>query len=221
MVIIIKKPVVKKSPIFLIILLLVVVLIRLSLPHLGRMLVAEDKPLPSDVIVLLMGSETERMPGAVELYQAGYADTILMVRNKMAGFDELSQKGVKIPHDTERAKMIGMQMGLPEDAFIILPGEAESTQDEAVTVRNYLRDRPEVESLLLVTSRYHSGRAKRIFTKATRSLPGHIRVLSCPTRQDSFNEDKWWQDREDSRRVVLEYAKLANFYLREQFLLRE
>jgi hypothetical protein len=38
-----------------------------------------------------------------------------------------------------------------------------------------------------------------------------------PTEYDDFNAEKWWQNREDLKRGVLEYLKLMNFYAREQF----
>ncbi|MDD3365462.1 MAG: hypothetical protein PHZ03_10810, partial [Syntrophomonas sp.] len=101
------------------------------MPSLGRFLVAQDQPQPSDIIVVLMGSGPDRMLGAVDLYQGGYADKIMMVRNNVAGYDLVVSKGVKIPHDTDLAQMVAVQLGVPQDNVIILPGDALSTQDEA------------------------------------------------------------------------------------------
>jgi len=42
-----------------------------------------------------------------------------------------------------------------------------------------------------------------------------VTVLSCPTPYDGFNVAAWWQSREDAKRVVSEYMKLANFYMVE------
>jgi uncharacterized SAM-binding protein YcdF (DUF218 family) len=84
---------------------------RLSLPSLGNFLVAEDEPQQSDIIVLLMGSGPDRMLGAVDLYHAGYADEIVMVRNMVRGYDLVVSQGVKIPHDTDIAKEVAVQLG--------------------------------------------------------------------------------------------------------------
>lgn len=203
--------------IVLLIILALILTAGIYFPFAGRALVAEDKPVKSDLIVLLMGSEDERIPGAVDLYQQGYGDKILMVRNNIPGFDELIKRGVNISHNTERAMEIALQMGVDEDAIIILPGAAESTQDEAVAVREYLRDHEDIDSIIVTTSRYHSGRSKKIFTKAMKGLDREVRVISCPSPYGSFNEDEWWKRRTDSFYVFLEHLKLANFYFREQF----
>jgi uncharacterized SAM-binding protein YcdF (DUF218 family) len=199
------------------IILSVLLLGRLSLPTLGNYLVAEDEPQPSDIIVLLMGSGPDRMLGAVELYQSGYADEILMVRNMVRGYDLVVSQGVKISHDTDIAKEVAVQLGVPAEKITVLPGDALSTQDEAIQVREYLKSEPDIDSLIIVTSKSHSGRAKKIFVKAMSSLDREINVLSCPTEYDDFNAEKWWQNREDLKRGVLEYFKLMNFYAREQF----
>jgi uncharacterized SAM-binding protein YcdF (DUF218 family) len=193
------------------------VLGRLSLPSLGNLLVAQDEPQPSDIIVLLMGSGPDRMLGAVELYQSGYADEILMVRNMVRGYDLVVSQGVKIPHDTDIAREVAVQLGVPVEKITVLPGDALSTQDEVIQMREYLKSEPDIDSLIIVTSKSHSGRAKKIFVKAMSSIDREIKVLSCPTEYDDFNVDRWWKDREDLKRGVLEYLKLFHFYIREQF----
>jgi uncharacterized SAM-binding protein YcdF (DUF218 family) len=210
-----KKP--KKLYTTVIVILVVVALIRLSLPSLGNLLVAQDEPQPSDIIVLLMGSGPDRMLGAVELYQSGYADEILMVRNMVRGYDLVVSQGVKIPHDTDIAKEVAVQLGVPEERIIVLPGDALSTQDEAIQVRKYLKGEPDIDSLIIVTSKSHSGRAKKIFVKAMSSIDREIKILSCPTDYDDFNAEKWWKNREDLKRGALEYLKLIHFYVKEQF----
>ncbi|MDD3364624.1 MAG: YdcF family protein [Syntrophomonas sp.] len=206
-----------KLIISLLIVLGILVLGRLSLPGLGRFLVAQDQPQPSDIIVVLMGSGPDRMLGAVDLYQAGYADKIVMVRNNVGGYDLVVSKGVKIPHDTDVAQMVAVQLGVPQDNVLILPGDALSTQDEARRVREYLRDKQDIDLMILVTSKYHSGRAKKIFVRAMSSMDREIRVISCPSQYDDFKLERWWQSREDLKRGVLEYMKLLEFYGYEQF----
>lgn len=99
----------------------------------------------------------------------------------------------------------------------ILPYDALSAQDEAIAVREYLENKKDAGSLIIVTSKPHSGRAKRIFAKAMGSMDREIRVVSCPTEHDDFNTKGWWKNREDLKRGVLEYLKLFNFYIRERF----
>jgi uncharacterized SAM-binding protein YcdF (DUF218 family) len=198
-----RKP--KKLFIALSIIIAILILGRLSLPSLGTFLVAEDEPQQSDIIVLLMGSGPDRMLGAVDLYKQGYADEIVMVRNMVSGYDLGVSQGVKIPHDTDIAREVAVQQGVPEEKVTVLPGDALSTQDEAIAVREYLKSEPDIDSLIIVTSKSHSGRAKKIFVKAMSSMDREIRVISCPTKYDDFNADRWWKDQEDLKRGALEY----------------
>lgn len=207
----------KRPFITLTIILAVLLLCRLSLPSLGAFLVADEKPQPSDIIIVLMGSGPDRMLGAVELYQSCYADEIVMVRNMVRGYELVVSQGVKVPHDIDIAREVAVQLGVPEEKITVLPGDALSTQDEATQVREYLKSEADIDSLIIVTSKYHSGRAKKIFVKAMDSLDREIRVVSCPTEYDDFDTERWWQNREDSKRVVLEYLKLLHFCLKEQF----
>lgn len=50
-----------------------------------------------------------------------------------------------------------------------------------------------------------------------RSLEREIRVISSPTLYDDFNAGRWWTNRDDLKRGLLEYLKLSYFYLKEQF----
>jgi uncharacterized SAM-binding protein YcdF (DUF218 family) len=210
-----KKP--GKLFITVIVILSVLLLGRLSLPSMGNFLVAEDEPQQSDIIVLLMGSGPDRMLGAVDLYHDGYADKIVMVRNMVRGYDLVVGQGVKIPHDTDIAREVAVQLGVPAEKITVLPGDALSTQDEAIAVREYLKSEPDLDSIIIVTSKFHSGRAKKIFVKTMSSIDREIKVLSCPTEYDDFNAEKWWQNREDLKRGALEYLKLFHFYIKEQF----
>ena len=74
-----------------------------------------------------------------------------------------------------------------------------------------------MKRVLLVSSKFHSKRSAKLFRWATGSLDREVKVLSCPTPYDTFNANAWWSSREDAKRVVMEYAKLANFYLLDRW----
>ncbi len=190
---------------------------RLALPAIGGFLVAEDEPMRSDIIIVLMGSGPDRMMGAVDLYRQGYAKEILVVRNLIRGYDLALERGVEIPHDTDIAREVALQLRVSAEKVTVLPGDALSTRDEAVQVREHLKNRVEIDSIIIVTSRSHSARAKKIFVKAMRSLEREVRVTSCPTPYDDFNAGRWWKNREELKSGFLEYLKLSYFYLKEQF----
>jgi len=199
--------------------LFIVLIIGLLFTHLGGYLVRDDRLQKSDIIVVLMGSIPDRILQAVDIYNAEYATQILMVNNKIPGYELLKEQDVKMPNDSDLAKLVGVQLGVKESDFIILPGEAASTQDEAVIVSEYLRNQPSIHSIIIVSSLYQSKRASAIFARSLEPLERDIRIVSCPSKYSGFNSNNWWKSREDIENVVMEYIKLVNFYLREQFLL--
>jgi uncharacterized SAM-binding protein YcdF (DUF218 family) len=190
------------------------------LPGLGQWLVVTDELQESDMIVVLMGSMYDRILEAVDLYEEGYSDRIVLVKSYKVAKDIIIDRGIKVYENALLNKMVAIDLGVPEEGIIVLIGNSRSTQDEAMTIREYIRNNKEIESIILVTSKYHSGRAKKIFRKAMSVLDREIDIYSSPSKYDSFNVNQWWRNREDFEFVVLEYLKLANFYFREQFSLK-
>ncbi|NLJ89845.1 MAG: YdcF family protein [Clostridiales bacterium] len=199
--------------------IILVVLATYSFPRLGNWLVSEEEISEGDVIVVLMGSVPDRILEAVDIYNEGYSEKIIMVNSHMVGYDALLSRGVTIPGDAQLAVMAATALDVPEEDLLIIKGEAKSTQDEALIVREYLKENKDINNIILVTSKYHSSRSKKIFTKALDKLDRDVNVISRPSRYDNFDAKMWWKDREDIARVVTEYLKYLNYYLREQFQL--
>ena len=193
------------------------------MPNLGRLLVIKDELQESDMIVVLMGSFPDRIHRilqAVDIYNERYSDKLVLVNSYRVDNDIFVERGIEIPPgDAQLSKMAAIDLGVLEENILILEGSAKSTQDEALIIREYIRNNRTIESIILVTSKYHSGRAKKIFRKTLSHLDREISIYSSPSKYDPFNVNQWWKDREDIKHVVLEYLKLANFYFREQFLL--
>ena len=110
-----------------------------------------------------------------------------------------------------------MELGVLEDDIILLDGDAKSTKDEAIALRDYLREEKSISSISLVTSKYHSRRAKKTFARVLEDLNRDITIVSSPSKYDSFKAEAWWKDREDFKKLVMEYLKFINFYLRDQY----
>lgn len=179
----------------------------------GKYLVREDKLAPADLIVVLMGSGPDRMLEAVDLYKEGNSRRILMVQNDQPGYRLLKSQQVYIPRDADLAKSVGVQMGVPAAAFIILPGDAQSTQDEARQIKKYLAAHSEIDSIIVTSSRFHTRRAALVFARTLNDNPDHaVIIMTHPSRYDTFNAQAWWRSREDIEQVVFEYIKLLAFY---------
>ena len=204
--------------------ILVILFIFLStflIPNLGKWLVIKDELQESDIIVVLTGSVTDRIMQAVDIYNERYSNKIVFVNSyNKVDYDIFVEKGIDMPPgNAQLSKMAAIDLGVPDENIIILAGNAQSTFDEALIIKEYIRNNNEIESIILVTSKYHSGRAKKIFEKVLNSLDRKINIYSSPSKYDPFNASQWWKNKEDINFVLLEYLKLANFYFREQFLI--
>lgn len=207
----------KKQSIFLTIIILLVFSAFLFLRYGGRILVADDDidHLENPTIVLLMGSVGDRALGAADLFEKGEAEQILMVHSHIMGDEALQARGISIPGSAEISQDILLESEIPKEAITILPGDAESTKDEAIVVANHLNDDTSVQDLVLVTSKYHSFRSKQIFQNALEGLD--VTIYSKPTPYDTFEASNWYRDRENIQAVISEYIKLVHYYLLEQF----
>ena len=181
----------------------------------GWYLVEEEAPVSADAIVVLSGSFPDRILEAVALYQDGFAPRIILCRAPPnSAVRRLRALGVRVPWGGERNRAVAEQLGVPPEAITIVDRAGGSTFTEALEILRYVHERG-YQSFLLVTSKYHSRRAARIY----RYLGGDsLRIISRPARDDGFRPDRWWHDRLSIRRVIIEYQKLLVFLLYDRWL---
>ncbi len=177
----------------------------------GHWLMKESVPPHADAIVLLMGSFPERVLEAVDLYHEGKSARLLIVYESMGPYQVLESRGADIMRTTEQARDAAIDLGVPADSITMLPGEARSTLDEAVVIREYIRDKPDIDTLLLVSSPAHMRRSYMIFRKILGNSGKPIYVGTSPSTYSSFNPDKWWKRKEDIQSVVSEMVKILSF----------
>lgn len=182
-------------------------------PRMGTYLVRQDKLMKGDALVILMGNIPDRTLEALDLYNEGYAPKIVIVMANRYGIEVFRQKGIPLDGQTAIARKALIGLGVPADSIIILPGDAKSTKEEAEAVRKYAERHPQFDTLLLVTSSYHSRRATLVFNKELSNLKNPVKVISCPSHYTGFQSDNWWKDRESAKLVFFEYLKLANVRL--------
>lgn len=184
----------------------------------GRFLVVAD-PLPpsADAIVVLAGSVPDRTLEAVDLYHAGVARRVVVTRERLPrGEAALHARGVVLPESDRETVDVLEQLGVPSAAIRVLRRRNKSTESEARTIardacaHGYRR-------LVVVTSRPHTRRARLILRRA---LEPRVTVAIRPARYDPFAAGRWWRVRRDAKLVLSEYQKLANFWLRERWVIR-
>ena len=207
----------RKSKVLLVVLAIVIVLTVLAVPRMGHYLVVDDSLEEADIIVVLMGSVPARVLEAADIYGEGFARELVLVQSFMEAEEELAARGVVIPGHAELTRDAAVQMGVPETRITVLPGGARSTKDEALIIRDFLIDNPQIDSVIFVTSSFHSHRTKVIFERFCGDLDRQVDFISRASSFDTFQPQRWWRDRESAKLVVLEYLKLAHFYFWERW----
>lgn len=182
----------------------------------GKWLVKENTPVRADAMVLLMGNFPDRVLHAVDLYRSGTAGKVLIAEESMGPFSTLEARGAEILSNTEQARNASVALGVPPGSIIVLPGEARSTMDEAIIIRNYINSMPDTDTLLLVSSASHMRRASMIFNAAFRKSDRPVYIACSPSSYSGFNPEKWWRNREEVQAVMYEYIKIVSFVLFER-----
>ena len=182
-------------------LLLLLALVYLSHPlwlsALGSALVFDEGPAKAETVVVLAGDYWgHRIEKAADLVRAGYAPSVLV--SGPPGF-----YGV---NESEAAIQFAVRKGYPATWFIAVPHSATSTRDEAAVMLAELRRR-NIHSFLLVTSNFHTARARRIFLETERAMGGGpgMRVVACPDQ--FYTADSWWRRREGRKIALMEWTK--------------
>jgi len=150
-------------------LLLYTVRLLLIFPWTPPDLVRRDALEPADLIVVLEGEYGSRLRHAFSLVERGYADRIYS-----PGYDSNEEKERLVQSLLE-------QCSVPVRMYF--DTEAPSTYEEALRTREFAKQH-RIESILLVTSNYHSYRSRWVFSKVL----GDVEIVSATMPPD----DNWF-----------------------------
>jgi uncharacterized SAM-binding protein YcdF (DUF218 family) len=167
-----------------------------ALEAIGQCLLTEDPLHPADAILVLAGDtrKGDRVRHAVNLYKHGLAP-LLVLSGTPVGFRT---------HEADIMRELAEYLGVPSDHLLAVKHDSESTWEEAGVIVSVLQ-RKGLKEVILVTSNYHTGRAKRIFQKA--AGPAGPRFLAFAVDDGYFNPDGWWMHRKDAKTFVYEAIK--------------
>ncbi len=185
----------------------------------GKWLIHSQDLQKSDLIFVLMGSIPDRALQTADIYHSGYAGKIVFANEQQFGAEKLKPYGIELETTASILKSTLVKLRVPQDSIEILPNVATCTQDEAIILRDYLKLHPLVKSVIIVTSSYHSQRVSRIFGKALKKSNQSVTLVISSNKYTDFKPIKWWKERDSAIMVFMEYMKLINFYLIEQFKL--
>lgn len=159
----------------------------------GQALVRSEAPRRADAIVVLGGDwRGSRILKAAELAREGYAPRVVVS----------GVRGMYGNTEADMAIAFAVRRGAPRDIFIAARGDVVSTRGEAAEDVAMLREMG-AHSYLLVTSDYHTRRARRVFAREAPDLEVHAVASDDPM----WNGGYWWRTREARKSWLLETSK--------------
>ncbi len=187
----------KKSPKLLIVsilLILICIIIIIFNPvilnYFGKSLVYERRSNKADLIIVLSGGEDSRIEKAVELYDQKVAPKILMCGGgRFMGDYYANFMG-------EFAHKLGVRR-----KNIIYEYDSLSTLENAKFSYPIVKDL-NTKSVLLITSKYHTKRAYKIFKKYFPDI--EVFIIGS---DDNIDYNKWWKNHESMERILIELGK--------------
>ena len=160
----------------------------------GRFLVV-DEPEKSDAILVLAGETYNRPMLALDLLERGYAPRIVMdvpaaERIYQWTAPDLAQRWVQ---------------GLPQaNSISICPIHGLSTRDESHEAENCMARAGAVHKVLIVTSDFHTRRARSVFQH---EIPGFEFNMAAAHNPAEFGV-LWWRQREWAKTNLYEWMRL-------------
>lgn len=179
----------------------------------GQWVVVSDTPLRSDAIVVLhTGVELyPRLIQAAELYNAGYADKVVINGNRKTDvLRELEKKGFRgcCAWYEDSIRILGL-LGVPRDKIIPISAEdAYDTVSEAEIVGKEIVEAG-FARIILATSKYHTRRARFIWQEM---YEGQLEVRAVAAKSDLYDPDNWWHEGKQIRWVLAEYGAWIYYY---------
>jgi uncharacterized SAM-binding protein YcdF (DUF218 family) len=187
------------------------VLAAAACPRAGHFLIIDEPLQPADALVVLAGMRVGRWLEAAELYREGKAPAIVLSQGIVEPAEtRLRARGIRFPAQTDLVRDALVQMGIPAAAISTFPHTVDNTADEALRTRE-AAERHGWKRLIVVTSKYHTRRARYAFERELKGSGIGVQVRG--SRFDEIQPDRWWKRRSDFRWVVSELQKLAAYRL--------
>jgi uncharacterized SAM-binding protein YcdF (DUF218 family) len=154
-----------------------------------------DDPLDRADAILVLSDDNfyaDRATRAADLYRHGMAPVVVASGRRLrpyAGIAELME------HDL-------IERGVPKDKIVRVAHNAENTREEAqALVQQALEHK--WRSVIVVTSNYHTRRARYIFLHV---FPTQFQVRVTGSHDGDFDPEHWWQTRQSLKALTREFA---------------
>jgi uncharacterized SAM-binding protein YcdF (DUF218 family) len=173
----------------------------------GNLLIASD-PLPAhvDAAIVLRGSisgEMARVAGAMQLAQQGVAGRVLLsVPNRSYWGQSIrpaARSFIEKKYGNESASRVD---------FCETGPDVNSTEDEARALSHCIEEHG-WQTVAVVTSNYHTRRARNIWRKTLRKQNPSVRLWMHGVPDPEFHPRGWWRERLSAKTWFMEFVKLV------------
>lgn len=179
----------------------------------GDLLVsASELPAHADGAIVLQASlpsETARISGAVDLLRRGVVASVLLSIPQEGYW---GQSFPEVAH-TYLQRRYGRELGDRFQFCVTGPG-VDSTEEEAQAVLPCVEEH-HWQSLIVVTSNFHSRRARMIWLRVWKRRAPPLRIWVDGVHDPLFEPRGWWRSRRYAKTWFLESTKLVwSFFFR-------
>ena len=154
--------------------------------------VIEDPLEKADALIVLSDDNfyADRATRAAELFREGKAPLVVASGRRLrpsAGIAELME------HDL-------VERGVPKDKILRFAQDGDGTREEAEALAKLAKTK-KWRKLIIVTSNYHTRRARYIFRHV---FPQDTEIRVAGARDGDFDPENWWEKRESTKLFLRE-----------------
>jgi hypothetical protein len=148
--------------------------------------IVSDPLMPADVIAVLGGGLNERPFAAADLYRTGLAKRIVVSQVAQERYAKLGG----IPGHTDLNRMVLLKLGVPEAAIATFGQGNESTDDEAVALREWAVEH-RVSRIIIPSEIFFTRRVRWIFDREFAGSAVHFEIAGF--EPSKYTRAEWWK----------------------------
>jgi len=148
-----------------------------------------DEPAKHADAIVVLGDDNfygDRATRATELFRQGVAPLVVASGRRLRPNASVSEL---IEHDL-------IERGVPKEKVLRFTHDGDDTVGAATALASYAEGQ-HWKSLVIVTSNYHTRRARYVFREM---FPGKISLSVAAARDGDFDPERWWERRESISR---------------------
>lgn len=170
----------------------------------NNLLIENSKPVQSDYIVVVSGGDTiGRTKKGIELYKQAYAPKLLLSGDAA---------DPKSPSNAKVMRNFAIDNGVPEEDIIIEENSKDTYQNATESILKLIKVGPQ-QQIILVTSPYHSRRARLEFQRAFEKQTIEAKIISVNALDKNWGRF-WWMNPKSVIIASFELLKLPVVTLR-------